>query len=877
MDISNNLAKERTRSLSPDFMPIYEDIKLDNELAVDHDAYISSDSISAFYALKDRKDIIARVYFSPLALTDEECAARTSIGAKYFSTYEYTVDITDGITPLKKKYTYWELKALIKDIREILHGLAINNILHRSLTPDSFGITNAGRLVLRNYASVIKLSDINTVFTDINITSSGVSASPAAVRHIYSLSTDYYSLGIIMGTLYTGTVPTEKEVLNDGYTLNNAPADLQLLIDILLSNHDDKPAVVDDWLTIGPADFNDRYRLNNRAIFTFLGKNYTSRFALAAAMAENWTAAAPLFSTNAVANFLAELHEHDLARETAALMNKKIDCTTLAKALYILADGSNAIFWRRQMNDIKEIFSVFTNDELIGLLTSGILTWIAERQKRPDKEIKQTKDIRSLTEHYHEVGIELAKIVYSAERAIAPISMFGKYDTLTNDTENIEAIITDTAVLAQLAYAAGSDNVIKHLDLCKDARPESKIINFYKLFENAVDKNEKALVCDHFIKSGVFSQEIRDRITAKGYKLPNKNIDDMIKDMGCDDIPNNTDSIDTIDENCHKYRNHVREFQNHRVAMNRATAFYGLYEMEEIKHKYIPAVYGSAAKQEPEKNIRGKLEQKADKFKAITASLTQKRRRTFLRVFIGLILTLTGAILCGIHKGSPLGSARILLIIVYFFMSNVIILDRIPVLKYVLIEQSKKNEKLTRKIINNLPKKMIKLQALNDDVEISEGNNLALRYDKIIEASKNDHLFLHIVPFYKILLMIVSVLMTSVIMISDFKAVKMRTAVLLGVTSSFWKGVLSIFQGIAYIVLILGLIIFFIECYQSDGKDDFLSKAVSDDWMQYLAASLFLFGVIMQTTVISYILMVTYVLIIIVIVYLIYLIISECA
>lgn len=178
------------------------------------------------------KDVVAKVYYESVNSAGSSISARTRVleymgtedGQKYtlavseiglveFGNSKYYFEITpfveDGDISHDGAFSFDEICVLTKQLNEALHSIHEFGILHRDISPDNIFKTTAG-YILGDFG-VAKIAEAGKVnATRIVVGKDGYTAPELRLGltnspvFIYDNKTDYYSLGVTLGSLFEG-------------------------------------------------------------------------------------------------------------------------------------------------------------------------------------------------------------------------------------------------------------------------------------------------------------------------------------------------------------------------------------------------------------------------------------------------------------------------------------------------------------------------------------------------------------------------------------------------------------------------------------------------------------------------------------------------
>jgi len=269
----------------------------------------------------NRMKYVAKIYRREASIKTEVVSALKRINsphvAKLFDTgtidgyvYEILPYYPDGSLQ-NKKVSYEQLKEqYIPALNNGLKALHDQNIIHKDLKPSNIMVDN-----MTNNIAIIDfgISSVRDSGMTMLVTKTGMTpiySAPETFRNVYLSESDYYSLGITLYELFTGTLPyqgLEQEDLERMISVQriplpeDMPLDLKQLIlgltynDISNRNKKNNPnrrwgyKEVDNWLKgIKQVIPGEGISSNNMTPFKFLNEDYTDIKELTIAMLNNW-------------------------------------------------------------------------------------------------------------------------------------------------------------------------------------------------------------------------------------------------------------------------------------------------------------------------------------------------------------------------------------------------------------------------------------------------------------------------------------------------------------------------------------------------------------------------------------------------------------
>lgn len=282
---------------------------------------VTSGEADLYICEYNSKKYVAKIYRREAAIKTEVVNALKRINsphvAKLFDTgtidglvYEILPYFPDGSLQ-NKKISFEQLKAhYIPALNNGLKALHDQNIIHKDLKPSNIMFDR-----LTNNISIIDfgISSVRESGMTMLVTKTGMTpiySAPETFRNVYLSESDYYSLGITLYELFTGTLPyqgLEQEDLERMISVQriplpeDMPLELKQLIlgltynDISNRNKKNNPnrrwgyKEVDNWLKgIKQVVPGEGISSNNMMPFKFLNEDYTDIKELTIALLLNW-------------------------------------------------------------------------------------------------------------------------------------------------------------------------------------------------------------------------------------------------------------------------------------------------------------------------------------------------------------------------------------------------------------------------------------------------------------------------------------------------------------------------------------------------------------------------------------------------------------
>ena len=190
------------------------------------------ESIVLLCADPDGQDVVAKVYYEPVNSAGSSISARTRVleymgtdeGQKYtlpvseiglveFGSSKYYFEITpfvvEGDLSCAGALSFDEICTLTKQLNEAIHSIHKFGILHRDIKPHNIYRMNGG-VVLGDFGVAKVVEDGKTAATRHIVATDGYAAPELRLgltdspTFMYDNKTDYYSLGVTLGSLFEG-------------------------------------------------------------------------------------------------------------------------------------------------------------------------------------------------------------------------------------------------------------------------------------------------------------------------------------------------------------------------------------------------------------------------------------------------------------------------------------------------------------------------------------------------------------------------------------------------------------------------------------------------------------------------------------------------
>ncbi len=340
-------------------------------------------------------------------------------------------------------------KHFVPDMNEALHELNRLGIIHRDIKPSNIARNSDGSYVLMDFGiSSVRKEKQSIIATQTGLTF--VYAAPEALRDLWLVQSDYYSLGITIYELLTGVLPTdgmtEKEL--ERYALTSkipipesVPGRLALLIRGLtykdITNRQDKNnpnnrwvyEQVSEWISGknlpepgegSQTSLNAASAEGNLPPYEFRGKQYTDMRLLFIAMAEDWEEGKKIIGRELLVDYLRKVGLNTLASEAMDANDAGLTDKAYATFLYENTPSIPKIYWKGASYTEKEYGAellkalwhcreVYTPDSMTQYvlnitepLRDGFVEMFYERTKRENSDkilplIKEAISIRPST------------------------------------------------------------------------------------------------------------------------------------------------------------------------------------------------------------------------------------------------------------------------------------------------------------------------------------------------------------------------------------------------------------------------------------------------------------------------------------------------
>lgn len=296
--------------------------KFFDKYVVEYKLNVSSTEADLYLCVYEDKKYVAKIYKRQFAIKQEVVDKLLSIDSPYVAKifeigkYDgYRVEILpyfENGSLKDKKYSYEELcNDIIPNINEGLKVIHDVGIIHKDLKPSNIMINQDGKSI-----SIIDFGISSNIEEEdsIVITKTGMTpvySAPETFNNIFSIESDYYSLGITLFELFYGYVPytkMSKDEILQYITIQKLPFPDEIpqrLKDLIyaltyrdITNKDDKDnpnrrwgyEEIKKWLRgehqIIPGELHNQK--DYLPPFEFLGKKYTRLNVLITALAKNW-------------------------------------------------------------------------------------------------------------------------------------------------------------------------------------------------------------------------------------------------------------------------------------------------------------------------------------------------------------------------------------------------------------------------------------------------------------------------------------------------------------------------------------------------------------------------------------------------------------
>lgn len=359
--------------------------KLCSEYTVTKKLNVSGGESDLYLCERDNHQFVAKVYKRKIAIKKEITNILKKIDSPYISKL-YSVGEINGfpveILPYYKsgnlqgkKYSFNDLKEkIIPSINEGLHELHKKNIIHKDVKPSNLMITNDGSINIIDFGVSSVTQNGNTVI----VTQTGKTpeySAPETFRELYLAESDYYSFGITIYELFTGTTPynninnEERELYITMQKIpqpKNMPDELYNLILGLtyndLTNRKDKSNLnrrwtydeVKAWLNgknvVVPGIGYGAPQQKSMPPYTFLGSKYTDTLSLANALGSNWDNGKKDFYRGIISEFLKSVNPQLSGQimDLESMGTTDGEDITFFRMLFILDNRLRTIYWKGQ-------------------------------------------------------------------------------------------------------------------------------------------------------------------------------------------------------------------------------------------------------------------------------------------------------------------------------------------------------------------------------------------------------------------------------------------------------------------------------------------------------------------------------------------------
>ncbi len=400
-------------------------------------------------------------------------------------------------------------KRFVPDMNEALHELDRLGIIHRDIKPSNITRNADGSFVLMDFGiSSVRKEKQSIIATQTGLTF--VYAAPEALRDLWLVQSDYYSLGITIYELLTGVLPTdgmtEKELERYALTSkipipDSIPKKLSILIRGLtykdISNRQDKNnpnnrwvyEQVSDWIagkdipepgagTMATAQPRDE---GNLMPYEFRGKQYTDMRLLFIAMAKDWEEGKKIIGRELLVDYLRKAGLNTLASEAMDANDEGLTDAAYAKFLYENTPNMPKIFWKGEE---------YSETEYGAALLKAL--WQCKEIYTLDNIKKHALEIlEALTEGVVYLFYETA----DREKSVEMLPLLTKAITLYNQTGQDEAL---AATLYRIAFCMTGKcllNIAGNIYETEDAFLD----DFEKRLMEETDENAFNEYCNQFL------------------------------------------------------------------------------------------------------------------------------------------------------------------------------------------------------------------------------------------------------------------------------------------------------------------------------------------------------------------------------------------
>ncbi|MBQ5328358.1 MAG: protein kinase [Oscillospiraceae bacterium] len=504
-----------------------------------------------------------------------------------------------------KKADYKTLKYnIIPALAKAVNLMHENNLMHRDIKPENIYMYN-GEAVLADFGTACEIDNasLGLHVTSVKRGSIGYMA-PEAFQRFAVPSSDFYSLGCTIASLYNGKHVHYKLMKKDDFGLmysaihtNGMPLlcpdsekDIQVLVDALINADPKTRAGYKDimlWLGDSKAfEHENKYTIRNNKkdekiiSFVFEDKTYTTQKELAEALSLNWKKAEPYLYRGGVRNSVLvnsfSSINQSLAIKLGDIIESEATATNydlgLAKAIHYI-DENGPLVWRgKQYYKLSEISDAIKNNEvtendIVSMLASNYVSWKTRKNKIHDEnQIGVIEEIEEIAKSHPSLAYNLVKYCFalnvneqSYKGLMDPDEIFNMVTrSVKKFYDEINSILYDDDMLAFVAFLGNFEIVKKYKDNCSGVI-RNDLEYFYRLFEVITD--DKKSVRDHYIKYGPSSYLTWLQANISLYEFKDskgKTVKDKITSISFD----SNMKIDAISEKFFKLKEYEKDFKN---------------------------------------------------------------------------------------------------------------------------------------------------------------------------------------------------------------------------------------------------------------------------------------------------------------------------
>ena len=428
---------------------------------------------------------------------------------------------------------------VIPEILQALNSLHTSNLVHRDIKPNNIYMLN-GDVVIADFGTSGEISSndkYDYIGTQKKRGTVGYTA-PEVWQGYAVVSSDYYSFGCTIATLYKGE-HVYKNLFNDDTKLirainnNGLPlhcldteTDLQILVDALVRMAENDRAGYDDiknWIKDSKSFVNkwkNKQRQNDEAPlleFNFEGKICNNEAELTDAMLKQWDNAKRYLYRGIIADFFKQKNP-TLADKTINIVESKETAMNqdlgLARFLHYLNQAECPIYWGGQTyKNLSEISKAIANKEadeksITAMLTSEFLSWKFSNTKEVANQatIDVIKDVECIAKEYAQLGYYTAmhRFTASADKERTTPDAIFKEKIGDDWYKTAKESVNDDIMLSKLIDLKGREPVLNFKKECtgifvSDDRV-SDLELLYMLFEGICE--DKISVREHYLRYG---------------------------------------------------------------------------------------------------------------------------------------------------------------------------------------------------------------------------------------------------------------------------------------------------------------------------------------------------------------------------------------